>query len=399
MTQASLAGRTVLELGSFLAAPFAANILAELGANIIKVEPLTGDPTRRMGKGGGPSGTFIAYSRGKRSVCLDLRSAAGREVFERLVAKADIIIHNLAPDSARRLRVTHDECYRLNPNIVYCHIRGYGAGPLEDEIASNPVAEAATGVMYGHRINGRPTRLGPSYHDQFAGAYSVIGILAALASKAGDKESRHVEVGLYETGLHVAARELVNRQLAALNPVPETDPDPGEFSFAGYGAYVASDGRWIFLVMMTDTHWQKFCEVMGVSEGLDPELASSRQRKAQRKRVEALVSDAVRAQPYDAIAGKLQSINFGYTEVRPSATVLDDLQAQQPGKLVSVSSQDQLFTVPNLPIVSAAVRKDLNGSPPELGEHTMEVLQSIGYSTEECQRLIAQGSVAVSASS
>jgi crotonobetainyl-CoA:carnitine CoA-transferase CaiB-like acyl-CoA transferase len=151
--------------------------------------------------------------------------------------------------------------------------------------------------------------------------------------------------------------------------------------------------------MMTDTHWQKFCEVMGVSEGLDPELASSRQRKAQRKRVEALVSDAVRAQPYDAIAGKLQSINFGYTEVRPSATVLDDLQAQQPGKLVSVSSQDQLFTVPNLPIVSAAVRKDLNGSPPELGEHTMEVLQSIGYSTEECQRLIAQGSVAVSASS
>ncbi len=395
MTEPALAGRTVLELGSFLAAPFAANILAELGADIIKVEPHSGDPARTMGKGATPSGTFIAYSRGKRSICLNLQTAAGREVLDRLIVKADILVHNLAPDSARRMRVTHDDCYRINPKLVYCHIRGYGPGPLEDKIASNPVAEAATGVMYAHKINGRPTRLGPSYHDQFAGAYAVIGILAALASKDGSKESRRVEVGLYEAGLHVAARELVNRQSAAHYPKPQAEPELGEFSFAGYGAYQSSDDRWIFLVMMTDGHWRKFCEAMELPEGNDAQLATSAQRKEHRKRVETIVSEAVRSMAYDQIAARLSAIDFGYTEVKPAAEVLNDLQAREPGKVVQVVNRERLYTVPNLPIVSPLVRRDMNAAPPELGEQTMSILQSLGYSDDERSRLIAGHAAAV----
>ena len=196
MNRSILAGKTVLEIGSMLAAPFAAHVLAQLGAEVIKLEPPIGDPTRSLVRGG-PSGTYIAYSRGKRSLCLDLASERGQEVFRRLVPKVDIILHNLAPGSARRLGVTYEDCAKLNPAIVFCHIRGYNDGPQADDLASNPIAEAATGVMNEHRIDGRPTRLGPSYHDQFAGCYAVIGILGALldqiASRAGRSLTRWSE--------------------------------------------------------------------------------------------------------------------------------------------------------------------------------------------------------------
>src|SRR5262245_48608489 len=124
MIRSVLAGKTVLEIGSMLAAPFAAHILAQMGADVIKLEPPVGDPTRSLVRGG-PSGTVIAYSRGKRSLCLDLASESGREVLRRLIPRVDIIVHNLAPGSARRLGVTYESCAELNPAIVLCHIRGY----------------------------------------------------------------------------------------------------------------------------------------------------------------------------------------------------------------------------------------------------------------------------------
>ena len=127
-----------------LAAPFATHILAQLGADVIKLEPPAGDSTRSLVRGG-PSGTLIAYSRGKKSLCADLRTDQGKALFRRLLAATDVLVHNLAPDSARRLNVTYEECLEINPKLVYCQIRGYGAGPLENELASNPVAEAATG--------------------------------------------------------------------------------------------------------------------------------------------------------------------------------------------------------------------------------------------------------------
>src|SRR5687768_2996332 len=114
-----------------LAAPFASHILAQLGAEVIKVEPPAGDPTRNLVRGG-PSGTFIAYSHGKKSVCIDLATDAGHDAFRTLLATADVLIHNLSPGSARRLKVTEQECAAVQPQLVYCHIRGYGPGPLEN---------------------------------------------------------------------------------------------------------------------------------------------------------------------------------------------------------------------------------------------------------------------------
>lgn len=390
-----LTGKRVIELGTMLAAPFAGHMLTQFGAEVIKVEPPVGDPTRKMLRGG-PSGTFIAYSRGKKSVCIDLKSAEGKAVLQRLIASADIVVHNLAPGSTRSLGVTHADCVKANPKIVYCHIAGYGPGPLEEDIASNPVIEACTGVMYGHRIDGRPTRLGPSYHDQFAGMYAVMGILAALQAPENEPEARRVDVGLYETGLHVAGRDLVNGQLKRqLGIKAKPGADQGEFAQPGYGAYETADGRWVYLLMLSDAHWAKFCEAMQLPQAGDAAFATMRDRKKRRTDVEAIVTDAMKAHPYDEAIRRLKAAGVGCTEVKPMDTVLDEPQAQQPGKLGDVKFQNFDFDVPNVPLPRQIAVDPNEPSPPLLGADTRDVLAAVGYSAAEVDALLAGGVVAL----
>lgn len=393
MHQPPLAGKRVIELGTMLAAPFAAHILSQLGAEVIKVEPPAGDPTRSLVRGG-PSGTFIAYSHGKKSVCIDLGKPEGRAAFLKLIPTADALIHNLAPKAARKLGVTREDCAAVNPNLIYCHIRGYAAGPQADDLASNPVAEAATGVMEGNRINGRPSRLGPSYHDQFAGAYAVIGILTSMLQPQAGPDERHVEIGLYETGLHIASRDLVGVQLKTqLLGKPEREPH-GEFSMPGYGAYQTADDRWIYLLILNDAHWLKFCEALGLPQAKDASLATLRHRKKRREEVEEIVKSAVRAHSFEETETRLKAAGVGCTEVLPLERVLEAPQAHQPGKLRHVPLRGLSFDVPEFPRLGASDDGIETLAPAELGEHTVEVLRSAGVPPHECERLLASGAVA-----
>lgn len=390
-----LAGYRVIELGTMLAAPFATHILSQLGAEVIKVESPLGDPTRALVRGG-PSGTLIAYSHGKKSACIDLSKEGGRKALRALLASADVFVHNLAPKAARKLGVSREECAEVNPALIYCHIRGYAAGPQAEDLASNPVAEASTGVMEGNQINGRPSRLGPSYHDQFAGAYAVIGILSALMQKqAGGYQGEPVEIGLYETGLHVASRDLVGVQLKTqLLGRPEREPH-GEFSMPGYGAYKTADGRWLYLLMLTDGHWLKFCTALGLPQADDESLRALRDRKKAREQVEALVAQAIGAYAFDDVQERLKAAGVGCTEVLPLERVLEAEQARWPGKLRSVQYRGLEFEVPEFPRFGADPAGDATIPPPELGEHTLELLLAAGLAEEECRRLVEEEAVLV----
>lgn len=387
-----LAGRRVIELGTMIAAPFATHLLAQLGAEVIKVEPPTGDTTRALVRGG-PSGTFIAYNHGKKSISIDLASPKGGEVFRQLAATADIVIHNLSPSATRKLRVTAEDLADLNPELIYCHIRGYGVGPQHDDLATNPVAEASTGVMDDHRIDGRPSRLGPSYHDQFAGAYAVIRILSTLLKPPPRVASdRYVEIGLYETGLHVAGRDLAGMQLKTqLLGRPEKEAG-GEFAMPGYGAYRCREGRWLYLLVLTDAHWKKLAAALDMPEGDEPELDRLRERKKQRDRVEAAIREAVARHDFDALSGRLHDAGVGFTEVLPLERVLDAPQARHPGKLRTLSFHGLRFEVPEFP-GGGEVADGL--PPPHLGEHTMELLASLGLDDAGRSGLLEEGAVAV----
>jgi crotonobetainyl-CoA:carnitine CoA-transferase CaiB-like acyl-CoA transferase len=393
MLRPPLAGRRVIELGTMLAAPFAAHILSQLGAEVIKVEPPGGDPTRSLVRGG-PSGTFIAYSHGKKSVCIDLAKPDGRAAFYQLLATADALVHNLAPKAARKLGLTRKDCEAINPALIYCHIRGYASGPQEDDLASNPVAEASTGVMEGNLVNGRPSRLGPSYHDQFAGAYAVIGMLASMMQLQSGQRAQPVEVGLYETGLHVASRDLVGVQLKTkLLGRPEREPN-GEFSMPGYGAYLTSDARWVYLLMLNDAHWSKFCQGLQLPQGSDPALATLRQRKKLREQIEGIVTSAVKAHSFDDIAQRLKGVGMGFTEVLPLERVLDAPQARHPGKLRPVRFREMDFDVPEFPPLHATQDAERSLPPPDLGEHTLDVLHSAGVQPQDFAALLASGAIA-----
>ena len=381
-----LTGKRVIELGTMIAAPFATHILASLGAEVIKIEPPSGDTTRSLVRGG-PSGTIVAYSHSKKAICLDLTTEGGKEVFRRLVASADVVIHNLAPSAARKLGVTADDCAAVNPGVIHVHIKGYTHGPQADDLMTNPIAEAATGAMDDHREGGRPTRFGPSYHDQFAGTYAVIRVLAALLDPAAD---RRIEIGLYETGLHLAARDLAGMQLKTQLLGRLEKEAGGEFSMPGYGSYLTSDQRWVYLLILTDAHWAKLTRVLAMPEDGDEGLLKLRDRKASRERVEAAVSHAMAALTYAEAEAKLRSAGIGFNEVMPLERVLDAPQAHQPGKLRELDYRGLHFEVPEFPGQRSGA---LGLPPPELGEHSHELLRELGYSEAECAALLGSGAV------
>ena len=198
---------------------------------------------------------------------------------------------------------------------------------------------------------------------------------------------------LYETGLHIASRDLVGVQLKTqLLGRPEREPH-GEFSMPGYGAYQTADERWLYLLMLTDGHWIKFCRALGLPEANDESLYRLRDRKKVFQQVEEIVRNAIGQYTLDDVSARLKAAGVGCTEVLPLERVLDSEQARWPGKLRPVSFRGLDFDVPEFPTKLTQHDASASFPPPELGQHTLELLEAAGLNKDECQRLIAEGAI------
>ncbi len=383
MTSRGIAGARVLELGGYLAGPFATLILANLGANVIKVESLRGDEIRHLGP---PTG--FAVNRGKRSLSLDLKTARGKQLFERLLRSSDVVIQNLTRRATRDLGITYEECRSIEPTIVYCHITAFGPGPRAEAGGTNPLIEALVGTMAASTRDGEtPTRMGASYFDQMAGALAAIGVLTALAKEDNSKASKYVEVGLFETGVFLSAGSIVEQQITGMNP----ERSIGSSNMA-YESLQASDGRWIFCGAVSEALWRKFCQAMDLTEFItNPDFATRKKLEEKAAYVKERIRERCASMPSSEMLTRLRNYGVPCAPVNDYAAVLREEQLSVPGKLVEIHVGSRMLATPGFPITSGLSNVDLGPEVPALGEHSMEIVQSLGYDTDEVLELVRLG--------
>jgi crotonobetainyl-CoA:carnitine CoA-transferase CaiB-like acyl-CoA transferase len=384
LTSMPLKGRRVLELGGYVAAPFATMVLCHLGADVIKVESLSGDPTRvRMTN-------FIANNPGKRSIALDLRNDRSRPVWERLVESADVIIQNLDAAATDRLGIDYARCSAIKPTIIYCHIKAFGKGPYSDRPATNPIVEALTGVMSITWTAGKPARQAAPFYDQMAGLFAALDVAVALTASDGGSGGRYIETDLFETGLFSVAPRLadyaVNGELK------------GEvWGTAPYDTFQTSDGHWIFLGVVNDALWRSFCAALGLTDqAADPEIATSSQRLARKAYVDHVAGQAILKLSRDEALAKLRAAGIPCAPVNNFGETLQDEHVRSEGKLYKVSYEGVEAFLPAFPVVSSSVPGITRAEVPSLGEHSAEIIRSLGYQDDELAALLEASVVNVS---
>jgi crotonobetainyl-CoA:carnitine CoA-transferase CaiB-like acyl-CoA transferase len=374
-----LDGYRVLELGGYVAAPFCGLVLAQLGAEVIKVESFSGDPTRVR------TANFIANNAGKRSVVIDLKRPEATAAWHPLLSSAHALVHNVDNAAMKRLGITFEECRKVNPTLVYSHIKAFGEGPYSARTATNPIVEALSGLMSITDNGGKPGRQASSFFDQMAGLFAAIGIMVDLLRPA---ESGYSEVGLFETGLFSTAPRLadyvVSRELA------------GEvWGTAPYDTFETLDKKWIFLGVINDTFWRAFCEVMELPDALaDTSIATSAQRLARKHYVNSIAAEAISRRSRTELLAMLEGVGVPAAPVYDFADVLQDPQVRAPGKTYSTSFDGHSLLLPTLPLIgSLAPSAPTSASTPELGEDSVDVLESLGLLPEDVGVLISQGVV------
>ena len=288
----ALSGLKVLDLGQMVAAPLATAIMADMGADVIKIElPLTGDMSRAMlPKQNDISTYFVVFNRGKRGMSLDLKSEKGHEIMCRLIKKADVIVENFRPGVTQRLGLSYEDVSRINPGIIYASISGYGQeGIYAGRAAFDPIAQAMSGIMsVTGPAGGENVRCGTSIADILAGQNAVIGVLAALEHRNKTGEGQHIDIALVDSCIE--AMSSVNQIFLTARRVPGNLGNSFESSAPG-NSYPTADNSCVVILCGRDAPWRKLTEVLGHAEWADmPEFASVAQRVKNRAALDALVA-------------------------------------------------------------------------------------------------------------
>jgi crotonobetainyl-CoA:carnitine CoA-transferase CaiB-like acyl-CoA transferase len=388
-----LEGVRVLELGHIIAGPSAGLLLADLGADVIKVErPGEGDQTRGMPAGNAANFHFL--NRNKRSVTIDLKgSAEGRELFLRLVKACDVVIDNFAYGAVEGLGLGYDVLARENPGLVYLALKGFLPGPYEARPFLDELAQMSAGLAFMTGPRGQPMRAGASIVDVGAAAYGVIAVLAALQQRAKTGRGQKITSGLYETTVFWVAQWLANYGATGEPSVPL--PELRQGTRMGWGIYqlfTAADGEEIFIGVTSNAHWERFCTEFGLADLLaDERLNDNRKRVAARGWLPERVADEMRKYPSAELAERLERVRIPYAPLRRPDQLVDDPHLNASDQWVSTPLPGRPpAKLPKMPVRSTAFEFGLRRPAPGLGEHTREVLEEFGLATEEIDALASR---------
>jgi crotonobetainyl-CoA:carnitine CoA-transferase CaiB-like acyl-CoA transferase len=381
--EAPLGDIRVLELTNSLAGPYCGLILAALGADVIKLEPpVRGDDTRSWGPPfwNGESAPFLTMNAGKRSIAIDLKSAAGVRAAQRVAESVDVVVQNLRPGLVKRFGLNFEALAERNERLIYCDIGAFGkVGPLKAEPGYDPLMQAAGGIMSVTGEPGRvPVRAGASIVDQGTGMWAAIGVLAALRRRDAGAGPQLVDLSLYETAVSWLPYQLVG--YLASGRVPER-LGSGVGILAPYQAFETQDGS-VMIAAGNDRLYAQLCDALGIPH--DPRFEINAQRVAHRDEVASLVSARVAERSTEDVVSLLRDAGVPVAPIQDLAQVVADEQTDALGLLQALphpNVPEQRLVSPPLSLDGERLR--YRSAAPALGEHTEEVLRELGFSDEE----------------
>jgi crotonobetainyl-CoA:carnitine CoA-transferase CaiB-like acyl-CoA transferase len=382
-----LAGIRVAEFCHVVMGPTCGLVLADLGAEVIKVEPLDGDHTRKLVASG--AGFFPTYNRNKKSFAVDLKAPLGREAVLKLIASADVVIENFRPGAMDKLGFGYEALKRLKPGIIYCSMKGFLAGPYEHRTGLDEVVQMMGGLAYMTGGRYGPLRAGASVNDVLGGMFGAIAILSALHQRASTGRGQYVQSALFENNAFLMAQHMMEG-LATGRPIV---PMPDRIrAWAVYDNFKTRDGELVFVGVVTDTQWKVFCEAFGLVDLFnDPALKTNPQRVEARPRILPIVARIFGGMTKQELMDKCESLGLPFAPIAKPEDLFDDPHLNASGGLTPVTLPDGTKTkVPNLPIEMDGARFGTRLDLPRVGEHTREVLGQLGYDAMAVARLAAE---------
>lgn len=383
-----LAGIRVVEFTHMVMGPTVGHILAGLGAEVTRVEPIGGDQTRRLLGSG--AGYFPMYNRGKASICLDLKSEQGLSVARDLCAAADVLVENFRPGALDRLGLDYGTLAEANPRLIYCSEKGFLPGPYDQRTALDEVAQMMGGLAYMTGPPGRPLRAGASVIDVTGGMFGVIGVLAALEERHRTGRGQKVIASLFETTAYLVGQHMAQ---FAVTGKPAA-PMPARVSaWAIYDVFETKDDP-IFIGVVTDALWEKFCALFGLDDlWADTSLRANNARVEARDRIMPQIRELVGKMTRAEVIARLDGTGMPFAPIGKPEELFDDPHLNAGGMEPVTLDTGKVTKLPSIPLEMNGKRPGGATALPRPGADARKVLAGLGYEDDRIEALLAGGAV------
>jgi len=391
-----LEGVRVVEFAHMVMGPSCGLALADLGAEVIKVEPLEGDNTRRLQAAG--AGFFPIFNRNKKSLAVDLKKKEGLDLVLKLISSADVVTENFRPGALDKLSLGYADLSAKYPRLVYCTLKGFLSGPYDHRPALDEVVQMMGGLAYMTGLPDRPLRAGSSVVDIMGGTFGALGVLAALRERETTGRGRLVTSALFESTAYLVAQHIAQFELTGEAPPPMSVKRP---AWSVYDIFeTADDGSEnarLFVGVVTDTQWEIFCREFGLADlAADARLRSNGDRVQERPWLLPRLAEALKKYSKADLAAKLEAIGLPFASISKPWDLLDDPHLKASGGLLETRTPGgKNFHAPTLPLALDGKRLPKRNDPPAIGEGAREVLSGLGYTAAQIDGLHARGAIAL----
>lgn len=386
-----LHGIRVLELTQNVMGPTCGLILADMGAEVIRIEKKDGDDTRRL-KGFG-RGFYPFYNRNKKSLCIDLKSVKGKDIVKELVKNCDVFMENFAPGTIERLGFGFDVVKKINPRSIFCSMKGFMPGPYEKRAALDEVVQMMSGMAYMTGPTGRPLRAGASIIDVMGGSYAAMGIIIALYEREKTGKGTKVISTLFESAAFLVGQHMANEAITGEFPPPMPERVS---SWGVYDLFMSEDMERVFIGITSDRHWKRFCNVFNFQALQDNEYYITNHDRIDHR--DTLIPELQHLLQYmstDKILELAEKANIPYGRVAKPGDLFEDPQMNAGNNLLNTRLPDGTeCKLPSLPLRVGEGTYKLRSNPPAMNEGAAEILQSIGLDNTAIETLQKEGIIA-----